>query len=105
MKKNLSLALCTFLAIVAIPLGAAAMESNCGFIYKEASQPGGGSGSVGINKVGCAQCISYFGLIARGDCSITRAMKNGKISNLSHYDEEVVNILGYKKINVKAYGQ
>lgn len=82
-----------------------ANEAVSGFIYKDAVQPGGGSGSVSPAKFGKATCTSYFGLVALGDCSIATAMKNGKISSLSHYDQDVKNILGYKKIVLKAYGQ
>lgn len=84
---------------------ALAGEIPVGFIYKEATQTGGGSGSVAISKVGTSSCKSYFGIVALGDCSITTAMKNGRISNLSHYDEVISNIMGYKKITVRAYGQ
>lgn len=105
MKKKLSLALCTLFAIAIIPISASATENPMGILYKDASQAGGGSGSVCVTKVGSAQCISYFGMVAQGDCSITTAMRNGKISSLSHYDEKIYNILGYKKITVKAYGQ
>ncbi len=84
---------------------ALASETPMGMIFKEVKQPGGGSGSVGISRVGSATCKSYFGIVALGDCSIRSAMRNGKISALSHYDEEVLNILGYKQIIVHAYGQ
>lgn len=94
-------------ALLATLIGAASLASEVpmGIVFKEAKQAGGGSGSVGIHKVGQATCTSYFGIVALGDCSITTAMKNGKVCNLSHYDEEIVNILGYKKITVRAYGQ
>lgn len=102
MKKVLGL---LTLAVCLSTSVALANEAVTGFVFKEAVQPGGGSGSVGVSKVGKATCTSYFGLVALGDCSITTAMKNGKVGALSHYDEDVVNILGYKKITVKAYGQ
>lgn len=91
--------------IVGLTSVAMANEAVTGFVFKEAVQPGGGSGSVSPAKCGKAECTSYFGIVALGDCSISTAMKNGKISNLSHYDQDVKNILGYKKILVKAYGQ
>lgn len=103
--KKMALAISALALAVSIPLSAMANEPVTGFIFKEAVQAGGGSGSVNIHKTGCAECKSYFGIVALGNCSITQAMKNGKINNLSHYDEEIVNILGFKKITVKAYGQ
>lgn len=105
MKKKFALVLFTALLFFGAQMSAFSNEPVMGLIYKEVSQPGGGSGSVHPSKVGCAECVSYFGIIARGNCSIAQAMKNGKISCLSHYDEEVLNILGYKKVIVKAYGQ
>lgn len=102
MKKMLG-----FLVMAACLSTSAVMANEAinGLVFKEVVQPGGGSGSVGISKVGKASCKSYFALVALGDCSISTAMKNGKISSLSHYDEDIVNILGYKKVIVKAYGQ
>lgn len=102
MKKALGfLALAVCLSATA----AFANEAISGFVFKEAVQPGGGSGSVAPSKCGKAECKSYFGIVALGDCSISTAMKNGRISSLSHYDEDIVNILGFKKVTVKAYGQ
>jgi hypothetical protein len=43
--------------------------------------------------------------VALGDCSIQTAAKQGKINNLSHYDTEIVNILGFSKVKTYAYGQ
>lgn len=93
------------LAVCLSTSAAFANEAISGFVFKEATQPGGGSGSVSPAKCGKATCKSYFGLVALGDCAISTAMKNGKINSLSHYDEEIVNILGFKKVTVKAYGQ
>lgn len=101
MKKILA----TLVLMTALCSSAFANEAINGFIFKEAMQPGGGSGSVAASKVGVAQCKSYFSIVAVGDCSLTTAMKKGKITNLSHYDEEVLNILGFKTVKVKAYGQ
>lgn len=96
------------IALSAILLGgnfASANETISGFIFKEATQPGQTSTHAQPVKIGTATCTSYFGIVALGDCSINTAMKNGKISILSYYDEDVKNILGYKKVTVKAYGQ
>lgn len=98
--------LVTLLALAAVltPLKASA-EGVTGFVYKDTVEPVVGSSSVAPTKVGTSCAKSYFGIVAIGDCSITAAMKNGKICNLSHADVAVKNILGYKEVKVKAYGQ
>ena len=45
-------------------------------------------------KVGVAESRSYLGLVATGDSSIQAAMRNGKITRVSHVDWEVENVLG-----------
>ena len=102
MKKILVLA-AMFMSMTA--LSAHADNQVMGFIYKEATEPGGGSGSVAVSRVGCSTAKSVFGLVAFGDCSIQSAMKKGKITNLSHYDIFTQNILGFKTVTTKAYGQ
>ncbi len=104
MKKLLSV-LFGIVVFSAITTTAAQAEEIYGLIYKNTVEPGGGSGSVTTGKVGTAVCKSYFGIAATGDCSIKTAMTNGKINNLSHYDKQIKNILGFKTVTVKAYGQ
>lgn len=101
MKK---LVLLLAMATVLTPLRASA-EGLMGIVYKDTVEPVIGSGSVAPTKVGTACAKSYFGLVAIGDCSVAAAMRNGKICNLSHADVAVKNILGYKEVKVKAYGQ
>ncbi len=100
MKKILSLAA---LLILAGTLCASA-ETTYGIIYKDATEPGNGYTLASCNKVGQAVCTSYFGLVAVGDCSVTAAAKKGGIKNLSYYDQHTKNILGFKKVTIKAYG-
>lgn len=76
-----------------------------GFIYQNTTHQLLGSDSVNPAKVGTSTCTSYFGIIALGDCSVKKAMTNGKITALSHADQDVKNILGFKRITTKAYGQ
>ncbi len=58
------------------------------------------------NKTGVAKCESFVGLIARGDCSIEAAMKDGNISKVSHMDWEADNLLGLiGKYKLTVYGQ
>ncbi|MFN9690734.1 MAG: TRL domain-containing protein [Vampirovibrionales bacterium] len=104
MKKLALLALLAFAVMGSINLTSSA-DGVYGFIYTNATVPGGGSGSVTTPKVGHASCVSYFGIVALGDCSIQTAAKQGKINNLSHYDTEIVNILGFSKVKTYAYGQ
>jgi hypothetical protein len=103
MKKLAFLLLLAFAVMGSINLTSSA--DVYGFIYTNAKVPGGGSGSVLTPKVGHSSCTSYFGIVALGDCSLQTAIKQGKISNLSHYDTEIVNILGFSKVKTYAYGQ
>lgn len=104
MKKILS---ALFISAIVFTMAAASVQAEevYGFIYKNTHEPGGGSGSVTPKKEGISACRSFFGVVALGDCSIKRAMEDGKINSLSHYDTEVKNILGYKRVTIKAYGQ
>lgn len=101
MKKVL-----TLLAVFAV-IGTAALasESVSGFVFKEVVQPGDGLGAFASGRTGTAQCTSYFGVVALGDCSVAAAKKQGKISNVAHYDQEVFNILGFKRVTTRVYGQ
>jgi len=101
--KKIAFLSCLAIALMGISLAAKA-DVVTGLIFKEAQEPGLGSGSVNVCRVGEATCKSYFGIVALGDCSTTTAMKKGKITNLSHVDTDVLNILGYKVVKVKAYG-
>lgn len=64
------------------------------------------SKATNYTKVGTAECVSYLGLIATGDCSINTAMKNGGIKQIHHVDWEVENILGVVgKYKLTVYGE
>ncbi len=90
------------LALLSMP----AMASEpLGFVYQSTTHQLLGSGSVAPAKVGTATCTQYFGVVALGNCSIKQAMTNGNIKALSHADQETKNILGYKKITTRAFGQ
>ena len=90
------------LALLSMP----AMASEpLGFVYQSTTHQLLGSGSVAPAKVGTATCTQYFGVVALGTCSIKQAMTNGNIKALSHADQETKNILGYKKITTRAFGQ
>lgn len=83
---------------------ASALEAVPGFIYKDAYEPGVGYSNTAITKKGCAECKSYFAIVAVGDCSVNTAAKNGNIKNVSYYDTYTHNILGFKTVKVTAYG-
>ena len=90
------------LALLSMP----AMASEpLGFVYQSTTHQLLGSSSVAPAKVGTATCTQYFGVVALGNCSIKQAMTNGNIKALSHADQETKNILGYKKITTRAFGQ
>ena len=90
------------LALLSLP----AMASEpLGFVYQNTTHQLLGSGSVAPAKVGTATCTQYFGVVALGNCSVKQAMTNGNIRALSHADQETKNILGYKKVTTRAYGQ
>ena len=57
-------------------------------------------------KVGTSVCKSYLGLVAIGDASIEKAMKNGGINKKHYVDWEANNILGIFGIyKVIVYGE
>ena len=64
-----------------------------------------GSSAVTPAKTGVATFTQYFGVVALGNCSIKKAMANGKINALSYADQQTKNILGYKKVTTRVYGQ
>lgn len=78
-----------------------------GFLVTDMTIPYPVSGeSSSMTKVGTAECISVFALVAVGDASIRTAMYNGGITKVSHVDWEVKNILGvYGRYIVTVYGE
>jgi hypothetical protein len=100
MKKFLSiLAFVAVFGFVTLPANA-----NLGVIYENSITPGNGYINAGTARYGEVTCTSYFSLVGLGDCSVKAAMRAGKISSLSYYDVVTKNILGYRKITVRAYG-
>lgn len=90
------------LSVMAMP----AMASEpFGIVYQDTTHQLLGSGSTTPSKMGTATCTSYFGVVALGNCSVKQAMQNGRISSLSHADQATKNILGFKKITTRAFGQ
>ena len=75
-----------------------------GFIYKNTTEPGSGYTTVNPSRAGTATCISWFGIAARGNCSVYQAMRNGGVHSLTGYDVHTKNVLGYQRITIKAFG-
>lgn len=48
----------------------------------------------GGSKTGEASCVSYLSMVAKGDCSIEAAKKNGNISTVTSVDWHYDTILG-----------
>ncbi len=58
------------------------------------------------SKVGEASCTSIMAMVAKGDCSIETAKKNGGITQVHHIDWEVDNLLGiWATYKVVVYGE
>ena len=90
------------LALLSMP----AMASELiGFIYQDTTHQLLGSSAVAPAKTSVATCTQYFGVVALGNCSIKKAMANGKINALPYADQQTKNILGYKKVTTRVYGQ
>ena len=99
MKKLVALAM--LLGLSTISVNAA---ETIGYIFQNATTPGGGYTVTPDNKIGTTTCKSYFHIVGLGDCAVETAMKNGKIKSLGGYDVHKKNILGYQKITVRAWG-
>ena len=99
MKKVIALAMLFALGT----LGAQAAET-IGYIYQDATTPGGGYTVTPDNKIGTTTCKSFFHIVGLGDCAVESAMKNGNIKSLGGYDVYKKNILGYQKITTRAWG-
>ncbi|MCP3966358.1 MAG: TRL-like protein family [Lentisphaerae bacterium] len=56
-------------------------------------------------KVGRAMSESYFCVVAVGDSSIEKAMKNGKIKKVHYVDRKMKNVLGITKYETIVYGE
>lgn len=77
-------------------LGGCASSMPMGALYTNLALPvtaTSNSGNTGL-KTGTAQCKSYLGMVAVGDCSIEAAKLNGGISNVTSVDWKASSILG-----------
>lgn len=102
MKKFLGIIALLAMFTTTVPANA---EPVYGLIYKNATEAGIGFTSTPASRVGEATCTSFFGIVGLGQCSINCAAKAGNIKTISYYDTHTRNILGFKKVTVRAYGQ
>lgn len=61
--------------------------------------------SVTPSKSGEATCKSYFLLVAKGNCSIQDAMRDGDITKIQSIDRKNKNILFYQKSTIVVHGE
>lgn len=90
---------------------AATMFTGCattypiGGLYQELKMPVCATANGKATKVGTAECKSILGLVAMGDASIETAKKSAGITEVTHVDWEVENLLGIiGKYKVIVYG-
>ncbi|MDO6462522.1 TRL-like family protein [Granulosicoccaceae sp. 1_MG-2023] len=90
MKLSKTLAPVCLLAL----LSGCATSVPIGSIYTDITLPMESTSAQGGSKVGTAECTSILAILATGDCSIEAAKANGGISQVTHVDWKVNNILG-----------
>lgn len=101
--------------IVMVVLLAAPIITGCaaysvtpvsGALFTDVRAPLAATSNSESSKVGTAEAVSYFGLIATGDASIETAMKNGGITKIHHVDYHSTAIFGiYATFTVTVYGE
>lgn len=108
MSKKLLLVVILFVCICLLSACGAAMATSpvTGFLQTDVRGPMAVTSNIEYSKVGTASCESILGLIARGDASISAAMKAGGITKIHHIDYHSENILSiYAKFTVIVYGE
>ena len=61
--------------------------------------------SVAPRRTGEATCKNYFLLVAKGNCSIQDAMRDGDITKIQSIDRKNKNILFYQKSTIVVHGE
>ena len=104
MKKSSFLVVCA--AVLVLGAGCAS-PIPVGAIYADVKLPHSTTNleSKTPLKIGTAESEGYFGIVAVGDSSIEKAMKNGKIKKVHYVDWKVKNICGVAKYKVIVYGE
>ncbi|MBE0468657.1 MAG: TRL-like protein family [Methyloprofundus sp.] len=69
-----------------VPIGAIITDVNLPIVATAVNSEG--------TKTGEASCVSYLSMVAKGDCSIEAAKKNGKITTVTSVDWHYDTILG-----------
>jgi len=108
MSKKLLLVVVLFVCACLLSACGAAMATSpvTGMLYSDVKGPLAVTSNIEYIKIGEASCESILGLVARGDASISAAMKDGKITKIHHVDYHSENILGiYAKFTVTVYGE
>lgn len=112
-KSRLSIGAGYFLAVLASSGCYAGFASGAsgvpGFLYANTVTPEVGTSvtsNVAGTKVGQAECVSYLGLIASGDCSVEAAAASGKITRIHSVARKVENVLGiFAKVTIIVTGE
>ena len=78
-----------------------------GAIFGETSTPYSTyfDSSVALRKTGEATCKNYFYIVAKGNCSIQDAMRDGDITKIQSIDRKNKNILFYQKSTIVVHGE
>ena len=77
-------------ALAVIALSGCSTVVPRGLISSDMTLPIMATGNTKGSKIGVAKCTSIMGFVASGDASIDAAMRNGKITKVSHVDWKIV---------------
>lgn len=104
--KKLFIAFFVCTAITAGVMSAQAAEPWGYGIYTDSVSPADYSipGAKKAPKIGRATCSSVLGIVNWGDCSVEKAMENGKISNVTYADWEKKWIVVYGTKTLRVHG-
>jgi len=104
MKKYVLITAVVF-AFMSLMSCAMVMSPAMGTLYTDVKAPLAVTSESNSSKTGRAECVSILGIVANGDCSIDAAMRDGKITKVSHVDYQSKNILGvYAAMTTIVYG-
>jgi len=99
MKKFACLA-----ALICVFAGVSAAQAD-GLLYTDSTIPVDTAEQTQYSsKMGEGTCYNVLGLVEWGNCGLQAAMKNGKMSQVHHYDINQNGWIFFKKIKTQAYG-
>ena len=96
------------LSLRLLPIVAAALLSGC---YMNFAAPTPNLtvklDADGAPRQGSSTCTGFLWWFASGDCSVTTAMRNGKITKVHHVDSNAKIILfgAYSEVTIVAHGE